>query len=76
MIIYQMHNCMLQLLVHDDRKICTIACSGIGTIIFQIVTVNMEYHIIVLIARYFVFQTLIVSAWIWFLLVSAELFAV
>ena len=67
---------MLQVLVHDDCTICTIACYGIATIIFLIVTVNMEYSIIVLIARDIVFQTSIVSAWISFLLVSAELFAV
>ena len=67
---------MLQVLAHDDCTICTVACYGIGTIIFLIVTVNMEYHIIVLIARDFVFQTSVVAAWIWFLLVSAELFAV
>ena len=48
----------------------------IGTIIFLIVTVNMEYHIIVLIARDFVFQTSIGSVWISFLLVAAELFAI
>ena len=42
--------CMLRL-VHDDF-ICTIACYGIGTIIFLIVTVNMEYHIIVLNYRF------------------------
>ena len=68
--------CMLQVLVHDDCTICTIASYVIGTIIFLIVTVNMEYHIIVLIARDFVFQTSIISVWILFLLVSAELFAV
>ena len=83
---------MLQVLVHDDyisnaelhlTGVSTwwlyhlhFACYGIGTIIFLIVTVNREYPIIVLIARDFVFQTFIVSAWIWFLLVSAELFAV
>ena len=53
-----------------------IACYGFSTIIFLIVTVSMEYHIIVLIARNFVFQRSIVSVWISFLLVSAELFAV
>ena len=47
-------------LVHDDCTICPIASYGIGTIIFLIVTVNMEY-IIALIARDFVFQTSIVS---------------
>ena len=56
--------------------ICTIACYVIGAITFLIVTVNMEYYIIVLIALEFVFKTSIVSAWISFLLVSAELFAV
>ena len=55
-------NCMLQVLVHDNCTICAIANYGIGTIIFLIVTVNLEYHIIVLIAHYFVFQTSIVSA--------------
>ena len=53
-----------------------IACYGIGTIIFLIVTVSMEYHIIVLITCNFVFQRSIVSVWISFLLVSAVLFAV
>ena len=41
---------------------CTIACYGTVTIIFLIVTVNMEYHIIELIARDFAFQISIVSA--------------
>ena len=44
--LYHLDNCMLR----------------IGTIIFLIVTVNMEDHIIVLIYLDFVFQTLIVSA--------------
>ena len=35
---------------------------GIGTIIFLIVTVNMEYHFVELIARDLVFQLSIVSA--------------
>ena len=39
-----------------------VACYGIVTIIFLIVTVNMEYHIIGLIARDFAFQISIVSA--------------
>ena len=51
--------------VHDDGIICTIACYGIGTIIFLIVIVNMEYHIIVLITRYSVFQISIVSTAFW-----------
>ena len=46
------------------------------TIIFLIVTMNMEYHIKVLITRNFVFQRSIFSVLISFLLVSAELFAV
>ena len=46
---------MLQVLVHDDCTLCAIACYGVGKIIFLIVTVNMEYHIIVLITRDFVF---------------------
>ena len=41
---------------------CTIACYGTVTIIFLIVTVNMEYHIIVLIARDFAFQISFISA--------------
>ena len=48
--------CMLQVWVHDTCVICTIACYGNGTIIFLIVTVNMEYYIIVLITRNFVFR--------------------
>ena len=56
MIVYQTHNCMLQVLVHDDcipnaqlhvTGLSTLwfyhlhfACYGIGTIIFLIVTVN------------------------------------
>ena len=76
MIIYRMHNCILQVLVHDDcipNALCKLedCCNNI-----LIVTVNMEYHIIVLIARDFVFLTSIVLEWIWFLLVSDELFAV
>ena len=39
-----------------------IACYGTVTIIFLIVTVNMKYHIIVLIARDFAFQISVVSA--------------
>ena len=39
-------------------------------------TVNMEHHIVGLIARDYVYQTSIVSLWISFILVSAELFAV
>ena len=46
--------CMLRL-VHDDY-ICKIVHYGTVTIIFLIVTVNMEYHIIVLIARDFAFR--------------------
>ena len=53
--------CMLQVWVHCDGSICTIACYGIGTIIFLIVIVNMEYHIIVFITRDSVFQIWIVS---------------
>ena len=68
--------CMLQVLVLNDCTICTIARHGIGTIIFLIMTVNVEYHIIVRIARDFLFHTSIVSVWILFLLVSAELIAV
>ena len=45
----------------------------IRTIIFLIMTVNKEHHIVELIARDFVFQTLFVSAWI---LVSDEFFAI
>ena len=36
-------------LVHDDLTIWTIESYGIGTIIFLIVTANIEYHIILLI---------------------------
>ena len=50
--------CMLWLLVHDGF-ICTIACYGIGSIIFLIVTVNVEY-IIVVTTCHSVFQILIV----------------
>ena len=60
--LYYLHNCMLQMCVHDDGIICTIACYGIRTMIFLIVTVNPEYHIIVLIVRDSVFQLWIVSA--------------
>ena len=63
-------------LVHDEFTIWTIEIYGIGTIIFLIVTVNNEYHIIVLIACDFVFQISVISIWISFLLVSAELFVV
>ena len=52
--------CLLRLVRHD--YICTIACYGTVTIIFLIVTVNMEYHIVVLIAHDFAFQILIISA--------------
>ena len=49
--------CMLQVLVHNGCTICTIKNYGICTIIFLIVTVNMKYHIIVFIARDFVFYS-------------------
>ena len=39
---------MLLVWVHDACIICTIACNGIITMIFLIVIVNPEYHIIVL----------------------------
>ena len=68
--------CMLQVWVHCDGIMCTIACYGMCTIIFLIVTVNMAYHIIVLISLNFVFQRSIISVWISFLLISVELFAV
>ena len=55
-------SCMLQVWVNCDHIICTIACYGIGTIIFLIVIVNMEYDIIVFIARDSMFQIWIVSA--------------
>ena len=48
----------------------------ISAIILLIVTVNMENHILGLIARGFVFQISIVSKWISFLLVSDESFVV
>ena len=48
----QMHD----LHVTGVSTICTIAGYGIGTIIFLIATVTLEYHIIVLIARDFVFR--------------------
>ena len=48
--------CILQAWVHDACIICTIACNGIRTMIFLIVIVNPEYHIIVLIARDSVLQ--------------------
>ena len=54
--------CMLQVWVHCDGIICTIACYGIITIIFLTVIVNIEYHIIVFIPRDSVFQIWIVSA--------------
>ena len=68
--------CMFQVLVHDGCIICTNCMLWAVTIIFRILTVLMEYHIIVLITRNFVFQRSIVSVWILFLMVSAELFAV
>ena len=43
-------------LVQDDFTIWTIESYGIGTIIFLMVTVNIEYRGIVLIARDFVFS--------------------
>ena len=46
---------MLQLLVHDDCTICTISSYELGTIIYLIVTVNMEFYFIEIIARDFVF---------------------
>ena len=48
----------------------------ISTIIFLIVIVDIEYHIVGLIARDYVFQTSIVSVWISFLFVSDKLFVV
>ena len=53
---------MFQVLVHDVVPFAQISCYGTVTIIFGILTVNMEYHIIVLIACDFAFQILIVSA--------------
>ena len=63
--------CMLQMWVHDDHIICTIACHEIRTMMFLIVIVNQEYHIIVLIARDSVLQFssrfcwVILQFWIW-----------
>ena len=56
--LYYLHYCMLQMWVHDDGIICTIACNGIRAMIFLIVIVNPEYHIIVLIAHDSVFAVL------------------
>ena len=53
--------CMLQVWVHCDCIICTIACYRIGTI-FLLVIVNMEYDIIVFIVPNLVFQIWIISA--------------
>ena len=61
-IIYQMHD------LHVTGLYMMIFGHEISAIIFLIVTVNMEYHIVGLIARDFVFQTSIVSVWISFLL--------
>ena len=51
--------CMLQLLVHDDCTICTISSYELGTILCLIVTVNMEFYIIEIIAHEFVFWHLL-----------------
>ena len=53
-------------LVPENRTRCIFACYWLA-LIFLFVTVDKEYHIIVLIARDFVFQTSIVSAGIWFI---------
>ena len=54
--LYYLHDCMLQMWVHDDGIICTIACYGIWKMIFLIVIVNLEDYIIVLLARNSVLQ--------------------
>ena len=54
--LYYLHDCMLQMWVPDDGIIYSIACNGIRTVIFLIVIVNPEFHIIGLIARYSVLQ--------------------
>ena len=59
MIIGQMHNLHVTGMSTWCCIICTIACNGIWTMIFLIVIVNTEYHIIVLNS---VFQISIVSA--------------
>ena len=57
----QMHMACYRLVHYEYIR--TIVCYRIGAIIFRIVTVNMEYHFIVLNYRsLFVFQILIVSA--------------
>ena len=61
---YYLHDCMLQMWVHDDGIICTIACNWVRTMIFLIVIVNPEYHIITVIVRDSVFQ-------LWVFLLSA-----
>ena len=48
--------------VHCDSIIWTIACYGIGTVLFLMVIVNIEYDVIVFIARHSVFQIWIVFA--------------
>ena len=56
--------CMLRL-VHDG-VICAIVCYGIATIISPIVTVNMEYHIIVLYCLQLGFSDINRFCCIWF----------
>ena len=69
--------CMLRL-VHNDY-ICTIAWYGTVTIIFLIVTVNMEYRIIVLYCSRLGFLDFDRFCWIWFfsflLLIAVGFFA-